>query len=121
MTTELGLLLVLHISPTSVRSWPDNLFISGGNPHLTSRFPLSGHPSFVFTLQMCNPELVINYYFVLFALTFAFCLCNASNVSLVTIFIRNNLQDEMKITCYSGGSGIYYRRPHTLLQILLFI
>ena len=25
-------------SPTSVRSWPDNLFISGGNPHLTSRF-----------------------------------------------------------------------------------
>jgi len=25
-------------STTSVRSWPDNLFISGGNPHLTSRF-----------------------------------------------------------------------------------
>ncbi|RHN56484.1 hypothetical protein MtrunA17_Chr5g0429981 [Medicago truncatula] len=25
-------------SPTSVRSWPDNLFISGGNPHLTNRF-----------------------------------------------------------------------------------
>jgi hypothetical protein len=71
-------------SPTSVRSWPDNLFISGGNPHLTSRFcgvvlgpttiskmvseplhdsgppvvrfPLSGHPSFMFTLQMSNPE-----------------------------------------------------------------
>ncbi|RHN59589.1 hypothetical protein MtrunA17_Chr4g0014961 [Medicago truncatula] len=25
-------------SPTSVRSWSDNLFISGGNPHLISRF-----------------------------------------------------------------------------------
>ncbi|AET04968.1 hypothetical protein MTR_8g097110 [Medicago truncatula] len=25
-------------SPTSVRSWPDNLFISGGNPHLIGRF-----------------------------------------------------------------------------------
>ena len=25
-------------SPTSVRSWLDNLFISRGNPHLTSRF-----------------------------------------------------------------------------------
>ncbi|RHN46608.1 hypothetical protein MtrunA17_Chr7g0244051 [Medicago truncatula] len=25
-------------SLTSVRSWPDNLFISGGNLHLTSRF-----------------------------------------------------------------------------------
>ena len=71
-------------SLTSVRSWPDNLFISGGNPHLTSRFcgvvlgpttiskmvseplhnsgppvirfPLSGHPSFMFTLQMSNPK-----------------------------------------------------------------
>ncbi|AES76280.2 hypothetical protein MTR_6g074890 [Medicago truncatula] len=70
--------------PTSVRSWPDNLFISGGNPHLTSRFcgvvlgpttisnmvpslftilcatcyrfPLSDHPSFMFTHLMCNPE-----------------------------------------------------------------
>jgi len=25
-------------SPTSDRWWPDNVFISGGNPHLTSRF-----------------------------------------------------------------------------------
>jgi len=25
-------------SPTSDRRWPDNVFISGGNPHLTSRF-----------------------------------------------------------------------------------
>jgi len=25
-------------SPTSDRTWPDNVFISGGNPHLTSRF-----------------------------------------------------------------------------------
>ncbi|AES87484.1 hypothetical protein MTR_4g028100 [Medicago truncatula] len=25
-------------SPASVRSWSNNLFISGGNPHLTSRF-----------------------------------------------------------------------------------
>jgi hypothetical protein len=56
----------------------------------------------------------LNYHFILFALTFAFGLCNAS---LVTIFIRNNLQSNVKITCYSGGSGIYYRHPHTLLQI----
>ncbi|AES74177.1 hypothetical protein MTR_3g116670 [Medicago truncatula] len=25
-------------SPISDRTWPDNVFISGGNPHLTSRF-----------------------------------------------------------------------------------
>jgi len=25
-------------SPTSDRTWSDNVFISGGNPHLTSRF-----------------------------------------------------------------------------------
>ena len=25
-------------SPTSNKRWPDNVFISGGNPHLTSRF-----------------------------------------------------------------------------------
>jgi len=25
-------------SLTSDRTWPDNVFISGGNPHLTSRF-----------------------------------------------------------------------------------
>jgi len=58
-------------SPTPVRSWPDNLFISEGNLHLTSQFcgvvlspttiynmvlePLHDsldHPSFMFTLQI---------------------------------------------------------------------
>jgi hypothetical protein len=70
-------------SPTSDKRWFDNLFISGGNPHLTSRFcgvmlgsttiskivsepppksvrtlairfSLSGHPPFMSTLQMFN-------------------------------------------------------------------
>ena len=31
--------LYLYVkSPTSDRWWPDNVFISGGNPHLTSQF-----------------------------------------------------------------------------------
>ncbi|AES97725.1 hypothetical protein MTR_5g059000 [Medicago truncatula] len=67
-------------SPTSNKTWPDNVFISGGNTHLTSRFcgvvldpttifkmvseppprsigppairfPLSGHPPFMSTNQ----------------------------------------------------------------------
>lgn len=27
------------------------------------------------------------------------------------------MHDDVKITCYNGGSGIYYQHPHTLLQI----
>jgi len=71
---------------TPHQRWSDNVFISGGNPHLTNRcygvvlgsttifkmvsessprfdrpstirFPLSGHPPFMSTFHMSNPDV----------------------------------------------------------------
>ncbi|AES89373.1 hypothetical protein MTR_4g073060 [Medicago truncatula] len=35
---DMGISVKSVKSPTSDRTWPDNVFMSGGNPHLTSRF-----------------------------------------------------------------------------------